>query len=158
MYHCWLIYTYFLWVSDFNLLLTLTPTLTITIILALTLTLKNEKGKYSHWSLCFNFILKWKMTCDEYAVVWVKNVTLLSWTIFSCRGDRLAQNFLVCIIVGLCRSIYFRVEPSGMQQYILWPGLFVQNCMAYVTGWPELDTLKDRLAQKCLLVWNCTSL
>ena len=45
------------------------------------------------------------MICEAHVGVAVKNVTVLSRTIFSCMGDKLAQIFFIRRIVGLCRSV-----------------------------------------------------
>ena len=58
------------------------------------------------------------MICEARVGGAMKNVKVLSRTIFYCAVDRMAQKFFVCIIVGLFRSIYCRVHTSGMQWYI----------------------------------------
>ena len=67
-----------------------------------------------------------------------------------------AKNVFVCIIVVLCRSVWCSVERPDIHQYMLLPGLFINKCLAYVTGWPKSDTLTDRLTLKRLRVWNLT--
>ena len=66
------------------------------------------------------------------------------------------KNVFVCIFVVLCRSVWCSVDRTDIHQYILLPGLFIQNCLAYVIGWPKSDTLTDRLMREHLRVWNCT--
>ena len=39
--------------------------------------------------------------------------------IFLRRLQAGAKNVFVCIIVGLCRTVWFRMESADMQQYIL---------------------------------------
>ena len=49
------------------------------------------------------------------------------------------------------------MERNDIQRYIFLLGLFIKDFMAYITGWPESDTLADRLARKRLCVeegWN----
>ena len=58
--------------------------------LTLTLTLKKEKGECFDLIFLLNSILKRTMTCEASVGVSRKTVTVLSWTIFSCAGDRLA--------------------------------------------------------------------
>ena len=66
-------------------------TITLNLTLTLILTLKKENGEYFYLDLCLNHILKWTMICEASLGVTVKNVTVLSWTIFSCAGDRTAR-------------------------------------------------------------------
>ena len=56
---------------------------------------------YVVWA--YFFILP--ILCEARAVIAVKNVTVLSRTIFSCAGDRLAQKKFLCRIAELCRSV-----------------------------------------------------
>ena len=39
--------------------------------------------------------------------------------ILFCGRQAGAKTFFVCIIIGLCRSIKYNMEPAVMQQYIL---------------------------------------
>ena len=56
-----------------------------------------------------------------------------------------AKHFFICRIVTFCRRVWCCVERTDMQRYCFWPGLFVPNYLVYITGWPESDTLIDRL-------------
>ena len=81
---------------------------------------------------------------------------VIQWYILRVWYDG-AKNVFVYIIVVLCRIIWCSVERTDIQQLFFLLGLFIQDSMSYVTGWPESDTLADRLARKNLRVqevWN----
>ena len=52
-----------------------------------------EENNPTQWNIFLNCIYKWTITREAQVCVAVNNVTVLSWTIFSCAGDRLAQIF-----------------------------------------------------------------
>ena len=74
-----------------NITVTITVTATVTVTVTLILTLNKEKGKYFDSDLCLNRSLNWTLACEASVGVSVKNVTVLSQTIFSCAGDIIAQ-------------------------------------------------------------------
>ena len=130
----------------------------ITLTLTLALTLKKEKEKIFDSDLFL--IILWSV---RWCVMQVWKYQRRLWqffldNIFFWRWQAIAKHVFVGIILGLFRSVWCYIEIFDTQRYILWPGLFVQNCLVYVTRIPELDTLTDRLAQKSLCVWNCKSL
>ena len=102
-----MIYTYFKVVADctvtviITITVTLTVTLTVTVTVTITifvtviltiflnLTLKKVKWKCLDSKFCLNRFLKWEMTCEASVGVSVKTVTVLSWTILFCVGDRM---------------------------------------------------------------------
>ena len=67
---------------------TVTVTVTVTPNPSVTITMKMKNVMF-YPKLCLKHIFKWKRTCEAIVSVSVKTVTVLSWTIFSCAGDRL---------------------------------------------------------------------